>query len=115
MASRQGLKQKRKEAVPRHKPRPNRDAIHRLHWLEFLYNYIRQGDGDYTRFNGQPLTESHKRALYRWREENSSPSIWTADAFLTHYGMILEDYFVWCEDLGKKAWAYGAPDWWDLC
>ena len=115
MASRQGLQTRRKEARQRHKPRPNRDALNRLSWIEFISCYIQQEVGEVTRFNGQPLSDSHKRALYRWREEGSSPSVWTADAFVVKYGLILEDYFVWCEVLGKEAWAYGAPDWWDAC
>ena len=115
MASRQGLKPKRKEATPRHKPRPHRDALNRKSWLEFIASYIYGEPGQPTRFNGKRVKDSHKRAIYRWTHEGNSPSIWTADAFLVYYEMILEDYFVWCEDLGKEAWARGAPDWWNLC
>lgn len=115
MASRQGLQTRRKEAGKRHKPRPSRDALHREHWLAFIYTFMVQETGEPSRLNGKPVKQSHKRAIYRWAHENSSPSVWTADAFLVYYGMILEDYFVWAEDLGLEAWAHGAPDWWDLC
>ena len=113
MASRQGLKTNRKEQGRRHKPRPSRDALNRLTWIRFLYTYTHAETGEATRFNGKPMKDSHKRAVYRWIHEGSSPSVWTADSFLVYYEMILEDYFVWCEDFGLEAWANGAPDWWD--
>lgn len=113
MASRQGVKTIRREKAARHKPSPARDALNRAAWNVFCKAFIKQGEGDRTRLNGYPITEADKRALYRWRHEGAYPSIWTADKFLIRYGMILDDYFVWCEDLKVEAWANGVPDWWD--
>lgn len=94
------------------RPAPRKDSVNRETWLRFLEVFIDTSD-DRVRFNGCKISDNHVRALYRWRHEGSTPTIWTVDEFLVAYNMSMADYEIWCFTEGRKLWPGETPEWWD--
>lgn len=87
------------------------NTITREAFLDFIAMFESQ-EGDGVRlFNGRQLSETRSRALHRWRVEGASPDIWSADTFLVHIGIHLNEFFDWCERAGIDPWLCGEPAW----
>lgn len=116
MGSRSGrasVKQKERRKPGRPTARPDRNSLNLETWLAFLADHVHVETDGKRYINGVQFSETNCRALHRWQIENSRPSVWTADRFLTDFYMMLEDYFDWAELAKLKPWAMGPPDWWD--
>src|SRR5919106_5894069 len=91
-------------------PRANR--LDGLAWRTFLGAILVRDRIDGMRCRRQPLRPSDRRQVARWLNEGQLPSFWTADEFLTRYGVHIDEFFRFAESLGRTAWASGeAPAW----
>lgn len=82
-------------------------------WQEYVKTLLVRSEGEEVRVNGCSLTGTQTRALYRWLQEGTAPSVFSADAFLISVGLHLDDLFLWIEEHKLQAWACGLPpDWW---
>lgn len=95
--------------VGRSRRRP--DALDREVFLEFLTLHTTSDETGAILLNRKPiLDEAHKRAFYRWREEDTCPSHRAAEEFLQRLGLsITADFEAWAESEGKWIWACPAP------
>ena len=94
------------------RPHFRKDAVNRETWLRYLEVFLTDVNNS-LRMNGIKITDSHVRAVYRWRREGATPTIWVVDEFLVTYDMTLSDFEIWCLTEGRKIWPREAPDWWD--
>ena len=90
----------------------SRGTVSHQSWLQFLEAITRHDQGERL-INGCKVQESHKRALFRWEKEGSSPVWWKVDEFLCSYGLIWSDFEIYCFVEKLELWEKDPPDNWD--
>ena len=78
-------------------------------WLQFLQAITRHNEGERL-INGHKVRESHKRALFRWEKEGSSPVWWKVDEFLCTYNLIWTDFEIYCFVEKLDLWEKDPPE-----
>lgn len=90
----------------------SRNALDGPAWRAYLTRIIEQNRLAGTSIGGRPLIDADRRQLHRWQHERALPSIWTTDSFLIRYGLHLDFFFAFAEQLGRSPWAHGKPPAW---
>jgi hypothetical protein len=101
-----GSSQKARRA---HRPHRRRFAVHPESWKAYIEELLFQDAEGRTTFDGQLVSESDTRALYRWRKEGATPDLSKADAFLCRYYLSFSFFELWCELEERPVWANGPP------
>ena len=78
-------------------------------WLQFLKAITRHDEGERL-INGHKVRDSHKRALFRWEKEGSSPVWWKVDEFLCTYNLIWTDFEIYCFVEKLDLWEKDPPE-----
>jgi hypothetical protein len=81
-------------------------------WGAFLEAVIERDRRDGARCRGGRLTHSDRRQLARWLNDESVPTIWSADRFLTRYAIHIDEFFRFSADHGSSGWEAGGPPAW---
>ena len=63
-------------------------------------------------FNGEIVSDSDRRALYRWREEGACPVWYQFDGFLCRHDLNWTLFEIWVHDSDLDLWEDLPPDGW---
>jgi hypothetical protein len=101
---------RKEQEFPKRKDHVILGAVHRESWLDYLQLYMRRDpDKGTMTFNGIPMSDTSKRAVFRWVREGATPTWDTVDRFLCRFDLIWTDFEIFCFLEKKPLWKHGPP------